>query len=44
MVQVSIIWPAKVIRSNDCGAESGSVKVFGQPENGSLEAIADLLS
>jgi hypothetical protein len=29
---------------DDCGADPGSMKVFGQPENGSLEAIADLQS
>ena len=35
-----MIWPLKVSRSTIAAQSRGSVKVFVQPENGSLEAIA----
>ena len=40
MVPVSMICPANVRRSTMAVQSRGSVKVFVQPENGSLLAIA----
>ncbi len=42
MVPVSMMWPLKVRRSTMAAQSRGSVNVFVQPENGSLEAIAML--
>jgi hypothetical protein len=40
VVPVSMICPAKVSRSTIAAQSRGSVKVWVQPENGWLEAIA----